>query len=124
VPELDREHLELVRQLDELGLAMKKGRGRETLARLLAFLRRHVDKHFRDEEELMVARGYPEYPEHRAQHDLFRSRLAEQEQRFARRPQDRALVLEVHGWVMRWLAEHTISADGRLGDFLRERKPE
>jgi len=121
VPRLDEDHGALMRQLDELGLAMKRGRGREAIPDILEFLERYTTNHFRTEEDLMQEQGYPEYLEHRTQHDRFRARLAVQGDRLARHPEERSLLLEFHGWALDWLRDHTISADGRLGDFLRDR---
>ncbi|MFU8856175.1 MAG: bacteriohemerythrin [Deferrisomatales bacterium] len=120
VQEIDEGHRELVEQLGELGLAMKRGRGRERLAELLRFLRLHADEHFAAEEELMARHGYPDRAEHQARHEAFRAELAAREEVFSLDPDTPGVVTEIHGWILRWLSHHEIAADAPLGEYLRQ----
>lgn len=120
IEEIDQGHQELVEKLQELGRAMKKGRGREVMGDLLAFLRSHADAHFAVEEKLMKRSGYPGYPEHRAMHEAFRKELATRTEAFDRDPGAAWHITETHGWIMRWLSHHEIAADSPLGEYLRQ----
>ena len=120
VPVLDSQHRELVNQLNELGLAMKKGRGRETIRELLAFLSRYVEDHFRVEEGLMRHHRYPGLGEQVGLHEAFKSELASHVDAYERDPADRSLTMEIHGWGMEWLMDHILSVDARFGEYVRE----
>ncbi|MBI5017030.1 MAG: hemerythrin family protein [Deltaproteobacteria bacterium] len=119
IVEVDDDHRELVRRINELGQAMRRGEGREKVADLLAFLRCCADEHFALEEKLMAEAGYPGADEHRARHEQFRRDLAEQANTFAGAPAERAVALDLHGWVMTWLSNHTLYEDESFADFFR-----
>lgn len=121
--EIDRGHRELVERLNELGLAMKRGRGQEVVRELLAFLGAHATSHFAIEERLMERSGYPDREQHRLLHEAFRSQLAEKVEAYAADPTDPGQVLAIHGWMMTWLERHEIAADAPLGEHLRRHAP-
>lgn len=125
IPELDQQHRKLVCHLEELGSAMKKGKGRDTVSQLLKYLRRYAAEHFALEESLMEREQYPKFAEHRNYHETFKQELESLVEEFAANPTDRGVILRIHGWIMEWLGKHTISADGEMGDFLKSRcRPE
>lgn len=119
VAEIDRDHRELVDRINELGQAMRKGEGRQKIAELLAFLNRYVQEHFLMEEALMRASGYPGLEQHQARHEQFRRDLAARAEAFAHTPAERGVAIEIHGWLMRWLSDHTLHQDETLAVHLR-----
>ncbi|MBI5442430.1 MAG: hemerythrin family protein [Deltaproteobacteria bacterium] len=119
IDRVDRDHQRFVEKLNELGQAMKVGKGRETMADLLAFLNDYVREHFGYEEALMKRCGYPGYEEHRAIHERFKKDLATRAAAFAQCPDDRLITIEIHGWLMSWLSEHALNVDAKVGDYLR-----
>jgi hemerythrin len=121
IPVLDRQHQELVNQLNELGRAMKRGRGRETISQLLAFLSHYVEDHFRVEEGLMRHHKYPGLEEQRFLHEKFKRELAAHVDDYAGNPTDHSLTVEIHGWGMNWLMDHIMNVDARFGEYARER---
>lgn len=118
---IDDDHRELVRQVNELGLAMRRGEGGRLVAELLAFLGRYAQEHFAVEERLMAEAAYPGLGEHRARHEQFRRDLAAHEASFAAGGEVGTPTLDLHGWVMRWLSAHTLYEDDTFAQFLRER---
>ncbi len=120
VARMDEDHKALMEKLNELGQAMRRGRGRDSMGELLAFLEGYVKEHFGFEEQLMKASGYPGYEDHRQKHDAFRQGLAKRAEAFARTPDDHALIVEIHGWLMAWLRDHALYTDVKLGDYVRE----
>jgi hemerythrin len=122
IPRIDEDHRELVRRLNEFGQAMKRGRGRDSVSALLKFLSDYVDFHFSYEEELMTTCGFPEYEEHKVMHEWFRKELARRIEAFAASPDERNVTIDIHGWVMSWLMDHSLNTDAKLGDFIRSRQ--
>jgi hemerythrin len=122
VPEIDEQHRELVRRINELGLAMKRGKGRETVADLLAFLSSYVDEHFGMEEGLMRESKYPGIHEHRGLHAAFRKEFTAKVNAYDADPDERATTLDIHGWMMNWLMNHIMYVDMKLGEFLQEQR--
>ncbi len=80
---IDDDHRQLVRHINELGQAMRRGEGRTRIGELLGFLREDADKHFAAEEKLMEDAGFPGVQEHRARHEQFRRDLKTYEDAFA-----------------------------------------
>jgi hemerythrin len=123
IERVDDEHRELVDRINDLGQAMKRGKGREAMAALLEYLERYIREHFAYEEALMQRTGYPGYAEHKARHEDFRRELAARSAAFARTPDDRLVTIDIHGWLMGWLQDHALNVDARMGDYLKEHGP-
>ena len=116
VPQVDDEHKQLFAFAESLHRAMLEGRGKAILLGLLAELVAYTGYHFAHEEQLMQRIGYPDYPQHREQHEDLRSR--------ARAMQDRAasgkatMTIEVMQFLMEWLKRHIPTSDFRVaGDM-------
>ncbi|MHB8763857.1 MAG: bacteriohemerythrin [Deferrisomatales bacterium] len=120
IPIVDEQHRELVRRLNDLGREMKRGRGGDVVAELLAYLERYAAVHFESEECLMGAADYPGLAEHRRRHAEFRRQLAAHLAALGDDPGGGA-ALRIHGWIMTWLGEHVLHADLKFADHVRER---
>jgi hemerythrin len=68
-PEIDGQHQELFRIINVLHNSILTGNARDVMLMTLDDLTNYVDKHFRDEERLMLGEGYPDYAHHKALHD-------------------------------------------------------
>jgi hemerythrin-like metal-binding protein len=117
VRQIDQEHQRLFALAESLHQAMLKGQGKAILQDLLASLIAYTCYHFAHEEQLMQRIGYPDYPQHREQHENLRSR--------ARAMQDRAdsgeitMTIEVMQFLMGWLKSHITSSDYRIAGYLK-----
>lgn len=120
IEQVDHDHRELVEKLNELGQAMKRGRGREAVNELLTFLKAYAREHFAYEEALMLRAGYPDFPEHKARHEAFKKELEARAAAFADTPDERLVTIDIHGWLMNWLRDHALNVDAKLGDFMKE----
>ncbi len=118
VPEIDQQHRELFRRVDQLLEGMLEGE-RGEVAKLLGFLGQYVITHFGAEEELMRARGYPGYADHKAEHDLFLECLARLEEEHRTTGLTSRLVVRVNRQVADWLRDHVYLTDAALGRWLR-----
>lgn len=114
VPELDAQHQELFRRANEFldGLG---GHGPVDLERLLGFLRAYAEAHFGVEEGWMREGLYPGLAAHEAEHRRF---LAELDGLAGSEGQARP-PLEVASWLVRWLHDHVLLADGAAARFIR-----
>jgi len=120
VPVIDRQHKELVRQVNELVEAMRAGKGRQVVGDTLVFLGRYAQEHFETEEGLMKRFGYPGYERHRAVHEAFKRDFADLSAEYDRNPEKLALTIKVQKRVMDWLREHILRVDAEAGRYLRE----
>ncbi|NJM16690.1 MAG: hemerythrin family protein [Bacteroidales bacterium] len=68
IKEIDEQHRELVRYLNELWDAMRVGKGKSILAKIIDGLTTYTIKHFASEEKYMMIYAYANYEDHKKQH--------------------------------------------------------
>jgi len=117
-PSIDRQHRQLLGQMERLARAAQ-GRERGETERALMLLGEYVETHFRDEEVLMRDSEYPHLLEHRALHDDLRRQAQALVTDFMEhlRPLPEAVTVFLVGW----LKGHLDGPDRRLADYLRTR---
>jgi len=116
VNEIDDDHRKLIHIFNILNHAITARESKEYLAATLTELVNCTVWHFSHEERLMLKHHYPETAEHKTEHqELIQSALELQREVMASNQsfsEDQLQFLE------RWLTEHILTADGRLGAFL------
>lgn len=75
VTKIDEQHKDLFKRMDKIAEACKSGAAKDELMPTLMYLRRYVDSHFSDEEELQNTSEYPKREEHKRQHKLFMEKV-------------------------------------------------
>jgi hemerythrin len=124
VPELDRQHRELLERIDAFEDAVL-AREPTAAARTLSFLREYVRLHFAAEEALMAAVAYPARLAHEAEHARFTAAVDALAESLATHGPSAALVHRIHRELSAWVPEHVYSTDQALGWYLRTgRSPE
>ena len=81
VSEIDAQHQNLARLVNELNEAVELGLKFKVLRKKLSELITNTRIHFDTEEELMQLNDYPHYAEHKAEHDALTSYLEDTESR-------------------------------------------
>ena len=118
VDEIDEDHRKLVNIFNILNHSVAEGDSPDYLAAVLKELINCTVWHFSHEERLMLKYGYEGIEEHKAEHrELINSvKKLQQEILQAYKP-----VSDEHiEYLERWLAEHILTEDMRLGSFLSE----
>lgn len=118
VPEVDRQHRELLLQMERMMAALVEGREVAETERTILLLGEYIETHFATEEDLMIRSGYPGLADHRLLHEGMRLRVLDLVATYQRNP------MEVPGDVMdfltRWLVDHITGDDLRMAVHLRE----
>ncbi len=113
----DEEHRTIFSMLNQLHDKVVAGDHAGANALLDAFIP-FVAKHFKTEEDLMTAHGYPNFAAHKAAHDkLVDVALGLQKQVKAGQTQ---LSAETTHFVRDWLTDHIPAVDKPYGPFLNE----
>lgn len=115
----DAHHRKLVSMINALQEAMESGHTGEVVERILEGLIVYTQKHFRYEEQLFLQHGYPDYEEHKAQHDAMVDSVLDLHGRLKRGSASAAI--ELMRFLRTWLTEHVMGFDKRYSEFLIER---
>jgi len=118
VDEIDEDHRKLVNIFNILNQAVVDEESPQYLAAILAELINCTVWHFSHEERLMLKHRYDATEEHKAEHhELIKSaQELQQEILLANKP----MVDEHIEFLERWLTEHILTADLRLGSHLSQ----
>ena len=117
---IDRQHKTFFLRAMRIAIACEDGRGAEEIEEAVRYLREYSVEHFRDEEKLMVAVGFPYVESHKDAHQAFTTKIDEVEARLARTTDKAALALELATWVAEWFNEHVRTADRPLARYLED----
>jgi hemerythrin-like metal-binding protein len=117
---IDRQHKTFYLRAVRIAIACEEGRGAEEIDEAVRYLREYAVEHFRDEEELMEAVGFPYLESHRESHLVFSAELATFEARLATTYDRAGLALELATWVADWFKQHVGAADRPLARFLED----
>lgn len=118
--DIDGQHQELLRRVDDLLKGAKAKKGSEEIGKLMWFLKKYVRRHFRDEEKLQRAAGYPGYVAHKAQHDMFFREVQRLEALHAEQGENTLMIVAAIHAMCEWLRSHFNRMDRDLIEYLRE----
>jgi hemerythrin-like metal-binding protein len=116
IDEIDEDHRKLIQIFNILNHAVAEGDTPEYLAATLEELINCTVWHFSHEERLMLKHRYPETAQHKAEHRELIQTARELQQAVLQAGE--TLVDEQVEFLERWLTEHILTADGRLGSHL------
>lgn len=114
--QIDFQHRQLIDAIADLEDALAAG-DRARVGEAVPFLRLYAQVHFSDEERVLEMIGWPGLPEHRRQHDGFRSRMAEFENVVGRG--DLAGGTALLGFLAAWLQAHIRGSDRGFAEQVR-----
>ncbi len=122
IDELDEQHQRLVGLINDLYTDLlncpEDMQKRACIAKTLDELVDYSIYHFSAEEKLMQEYDYPEYEQHKSEHEEFKRKVTQLMKVHAEAAN--ALPFPVVVFLRDWLATHVIHTDQRYGPFLRE----
>jgi hemerythrin len=118
VDEIDEDHRKLIHLFNILNQSIAEEEPMEYLAATLEELINCTVWHFSHEERLMLKYRYQEYAEHKAEHQELIQSAKELQQKILQA--DKPFADEHIQFLERWLTEHILTADGRLGSYLSQ----
>lgn len=117
--DVDAQHRELLRRVDDLLKGAKARRGAEEIGRLMWFLKKYVRWHFRDEEKLQLESGYPGYQAHKLQHEIFFREVLRLESLHTEQGDNTLMIVAVISAMCEWLRSHFNKLDRDFIDYLK-----
>lgn len=120
VEQMDRQHRQLVKILNELHQAMLGGSQPRDLMRVMKELILYTKYHFTTEERLMAETGYPGLPRHKQKHEALTAKAEEYTAEVLR---GRATVsLSILQFLKDWLNRHILGTDKEFAEFAKARR--
>lgn len=119
INEVDQQHQQLVVKLNEFLDACMQQKGKEKIIETLSFLKDYTLEHFKSEEDIMLKYRYPEYEEHKKDHDDFVATVVELEKSIINQGATILSTLKLNRTLTDWLLTHISKNDMKIGVYLR-----
>lgn len=118
--EVDRQHQQLFEMVNRLHAAVVNGADRSIAGGILDELIDYAVEHFSTEERLFLQQGYPEYQEHKQEHDQLTRQVLDIQAGF--RSGRITASFDLLDFLSEWLKKHTTDSDLKYAQFARQSK--
>jgi hemerythrin len=115
VAEIDKQHKVLISLINELHDAMKAGKGKDALAKILHGLVSYTESHFQVEEKYFAQFSYPDALAHKKEHTAFVQKVSDFKQGFDKGGM--TVTIEVLYFLRDWLQSHIKGSDKKYSAF-------
>lgn len=119
VEEFDSQHKSLFTIANEVFQIVFEGKNKEATYEVFARLMDYTVMHFRNEEEMMKKHGYPDYENHKKQHDILATRVQEMYLNF--QTDGVAINEETLSFLVKWVLHHIAKVDRDYGPFFKSK---
>ena len=117
--EVDDQHRGLFAFVGELLDQCFEGSSVEKLNDALDVLVEYAVNHFRDEEAVQLRCGFPDYAQHKSQHEDFALVVVDLVHRFSLHGSSEELSRDVNAIVVDWLIHHICEEDSKIGKHMQ-----
>ena len=117
--QIDNEHKELIKAINDLLEACSKGKGRAELEKIVKFLSSYTKTHFAHEEVLQMKYRYPDYINHKKYHQHFISTVDDIQRKLMESGPRISLVGEINSKVATWIISHIKREDVKVAAHIR-----
>jgi len=119
ISEIDSQHKKLIELINQLHEAMRVGKGKDILGKILGELVNYTVYHFGTEEKLFNKYGYHEFVKHKKQHDDLTGQVRDTADKFGKG--DNIITVEVMNFLKNWLNDHILASDKKYAPFLNSK---
>ncbi|MEK7487152.1 MAG: bacteriohemerythrin [Planctomycetota bacterium] len=120
INEIDRQHKNLVKIINDLHEAMTEKKAHEILANIMDRLVEYTHSHFVTEEKYMVKYNYADYVSHKESHDKFTDQVLYLQKKLNKKTLD--FSLEISTFLTDWLTNHILLTDQQYVPYLNVKK--
>ncbi|MBI5864938.1 MAG: hemerythrin family protein [Planctomycetes bacterium] len=114
VDTIDKQHEELIKMINEMMDASSKGKGKEELGKMMAFLGDYAKKHFAHEEGVMDKHHCPVSAANKDAHAKFLQEFTKLTAQYEKEGPTLGFVMQVQQKVIGWLTNHIRGCDAQL----------
>ncbi|MDW7733293.1 MAG: bacteriohemerythrin [Methanolobus sp.] len=119
IKEIDEQHKNLVKMINELHDAMLNARSKEVALGIINNMAEYTQYHFSTEEKYMVQYKYPEYVAHKKEHDKFIEQVGAFKKDYE--SGKAGLTFELLNFLKDWLVGHIQESDRKYSPFFNEK---
>lgn len=119
IAEIDRQHQKLIAMINDLNDAMKEGKGKNVLGKIISGLASYTKTHFKTEERYFDRYNYPGTETHKKEHEKFVQTVRNFQQEFENG--QIMLTIDVMSFLSDWLVKHIKGSDQKYSQFLNEK---
>ncbi len=119
IEEIDKQHKELVKLLEEFGKMLAKGDRQSAIDFLLSKVKDYIEFHFTYEEAFQESIGYPELEQHKKAHQIFVKEY-EKVLELLNKGDEKA-VRELNAFLIGWLFTHIDKTDRKYARLYHEK---
>ncbi|NDV19723.1 bacteriohemerythrin [Pseudodesulfovibrio sp. JC047] len=119
IAEIDEQHRNLFTLLNTMHTATIEGQEHSAIVAIFDDLIVYTVEHFDTEEKYMQEYQYPQYTDHKKEHDDLTGQALQLQMQF--NSGSATVTFELLDFLNGWLNDHTMGTDRELGDFLRPR---
>lgn len=115
VSEIDRQHQKLIAMINDLDDAMRQGKGKTVLGKIVSGLISYTVTHFKTEENYFDRFGYAETEAHKKEHAAFVRKVSDFKSGFEQGKI--TLTIEIMNFLSDWLKNHIKGTDKKYSAF-------
>lgn len=119
--QIDTEHKELIKAINDLLEACSKGKGRAEIENTVDFLSSYTKIHFGREEVLQKKYNYPDYINHKKYHQTFIDAVESIRKKILDNGPSIVIVGEVNQKVGSWIINHIKREDVKVAAHIRNK---
>jgi len=119
--QIDTEHKELIKAINDLLDACSKGKGRAELEKTVKFLSSYTKTHFAHEEVLQMKYNYPDYNNHKKYHKHFVEQVENIHKKLLTEGSNIVLVGEINSKVGNWIISHIKREDVKVAQHIKNK---
>jgi len=121
--DVDKQHRAIFDMFNDFEAFIKEDRGEAYLEKYFPSLDIYAQAHFKHEEALMEKYQCPAARENKEAHHAFLAKITDFKKKYkSSRKDNRALMVQVHGFIEAWIVEHIIGVDSQLKDCIKNKK--
>jgi hemerythrin len=119
ISNIDSQHKELFARFNELLQACNTAQEKDAVGNYLNFLRDYAIFHFTAEEGEMTNRKYSRYPEHKAEHEIFKKQINQLYEGYTTHGVNMQVFVMTIRTSGEWLVNHIRKTDTAMAEYLR-----
>lgn len=116
---VDGQHKEIFRLVQQVLDADAFANRQEKIEVAMSFLSDYAVRHFASEESLMTESNYPQYDQHKGQHDGFVKDVVAFVERFKVEGSTISISETINNFVVAWLKDHIMGSDRAMADYYK-----